>query len=47
VTRSEDFAGVFTEALAADRPFVIDVRLDPEAINPNETLAGVRAAAER
>ena len=45
VTRSEDFAGVLAEALAADRPFVIDVRLDPEAITPNETLAGVRAAA--
>jgi acetolactate synthase-1/2/3 large subunit len=47
VTRSEDFARVFAEALAADRPFVIDVRTDPEAINPNETLAGVRKGAVR
>jgi acetolactate synthase-1/2/3 large subunit len=45
VTRSEDFAGVLAEALAADTPFVIDVRLDPEAITPMETLTGVREAA--
>jgi acetolactate synthase-1/2/3 large subunit len=45
VTRSEDFAGVLAEALAADTPFVIDVRLDPEAITPMETLTGVREGA--
>ena len=45
VTRSEDFEAVFREALAADGPFVIDLRLDPEAINPMETLAGVRRGA--
>lgn len=45
VTRSEDFAGVLAEALAADTPYVIDVRLDPEAITPMETLTGVREAA--
>ncbi|MCC7252503.1 thiamine pyrophosphate-dependent enzyme [Hyphomicrobium sp.] len=42
VTRSEDFEAAFREALAADVPFVIDLRLDPEAITPTETLSGVR-----
>ena len=45
VTRGEDFAAVFREALAADVPFVIDLRLDPEAITPMETLSGVREGA--
>lgn len=42
VTRSEDFEAVFREALAADVPFVIDLKIDPEALNPMETLSGVR-----
>jgi acetolactate synthase-1/2/3 large subunit len=45
VTRSEDFEAVFREALAADGPFVIELRLDPEAITPMETLSGVRSHA--
>ncbi len=45
VTRGEDFEDVFLEALAADGPFVIDLRTDPEAITPMETLSGVRQAA--
>lgn len=42
VTRSEEFEAVFRRALAADLPFVIDLRIDPEAVNPMETLSGVR-----
>lgn len=42
VTRSEAFEAVFRDALAADVPFVIDLRLDPEAITPMQTLTGVR-----
>lgn len=45
VTASEDFEAVFREALAADRPYVIDLRQDPEAITPSTTLSGVREAA--
>jgi acetolactate synthase-1/2/3 large subunit len=45
VTRSADFEAVFREALAADVPFVIDLRTDPEAVTPTETLSGVRAGA--
>jgi acetolactate synthase-1/2/3 large subunit len=47
VSKSEDFEAVFREALAADAPFVIDLRLDPEAITPIETLSGVREGATR
>ena len=45
VMRSEDFEAVLREALAADVPFVIDLRLDPEAITPMETLTGIREGA--
>lgn len=45
VTRGEDFEGVLREALAADGPFLIDLKLDPEAITPLETLSGIRESA--
>lgn len=45
VTRSADFEAVFRRALAADRPFVIDLKTDPEAVTPLETLSGVRNGA--
>ncbi len=47
VLRSEDFPHAFEAALASDRPYVIDLRLDPEAINPMETLSSVRAGVPR
>jgi acetolactate synthase-1/2/3 large subunit len=45
VTRSEDFEAVLRAALKADGPFVVDLRLDQDAINPLETLSGVREGA--
>jgi len=42
ITRTRDFEPVFRRALDADVPFVIDLRVDPEAITPMETLSGVR-----
>ena len=47
VERSADFEAVFREALAADAPFVIDLRQDPQAITPMETLNGVREKAAK
>lgn len=41
VTQNSAFEAVFRQALAATRPFVIDIRQDPEAITPTETLAGL------
>ncbi len=45
VTRSEDFDAVFRDALETDAPFVIDLKLDPEAITPMETLTGLRGSS--
>jgi acetolactate synthase-1/2/3 large subunit len=45
VTRSEEFEAVFRRALSSEVPFVIDLKLDPEAVNPMETLASVREGA--
>ena len=45
VERTEDFAPAFEEALAARRPALLELRVDPEAITPRATLAQVRAGA--
>ena len=43
VERNDDFAGAFERALAAGRPAVIELRVDPESITPNATLGEIRA----
>jgi acetolactate synthase-1/2/3 large subunit len=45
VERSEDFAGALDEALGCGRPAVIELRVDPQAITPRQTLDEIRAAA--
>jgi len=45
IARGEDFEAAFKRALASDVPFVIDLKLDGEAINPMETLSSVREGA--
>ncbi|MGE0151703.1 MAG: thiamine pyrophosphate-binding protein [Reyranellaceae bacterium] len=45
VERTEDFAPAFEAALQAKTPSVIEVRLDPEAINPRTTLSAIRQAS--
>ena len=45
VERNDDFAGAFERALAAGRPAVIELRVDPEAITPNATLDEIRAGS--
>ena len=42
VARTADFPAAFARALAANRPAVIELRVDPEALSPTETLSGVR-----
>jgi acetolactate synthase-1/2/3 large subunit len=46
VARSEDFAAALDQALQADGPALIEIRLDPEAINPRTTLSAIRQAAQ-
>jgi acetolactate synthase I/II/III large subunit len=45
VERSEDFPAALDEALEAGGPALIELRVDPEAITPRQTLAEIRAAA--
>jgi acetolactate synthase-1/2/3 large subunit len=45
VQRSEDFPDAFERALAEDRPALLELRVDPEAITPRQTLSQIRAAA--
>ena len=42
VERTEDFPPAFEQALAADVPAVLDLRVDPEAILPHTTLSEIR-----
>jgi acetolactate synthase-1/2/3 large subunit len=45
VERTDEFAGAFEEALAAGRPALLELRVDPEAISPRATLTEIREGA--
>jgi len=45
VLRSEDFPAAFERALAEPRPSLLELRVDPEAITPRQTLSEIRAEA--
>ena len=45
VERTVDFAPAFERALASGKPALIDLRLDPEAITPRQSLSEIRAEA--
>jgi len=45
VERTEEFAGAFDEALAAGRPALIELRVDPEALTPRQSLTEIREQA--
>ena len=45
VEKTEEFEGAFERALAAKRPAILHVKVDPEAITPNTTLSAIREAA--
>jgi acetolactate synthase-1/2/3 large subunit len=47
VTETEQFRPAFRRALAAGRPALIELRIDPEAITPRLTLSQIREAARR
>ncbi len=47
VTETAQFADAFTRARAAGRAALIEIRIDPENIAPNQTLSGVRAASRQ
>lgn len=43
VERTEQFAGALSTALAANKPALIEITVDPDAISPTATLSGLRA----
>jgi acetolactate synthase-1/2/3 large subunit len=45
VERTEDFAAAFERARASGGPAVLELKLDPEAITPRQTLSEIRAEA--
>jgi acetolactate synthase-1/2/3 large subunit len=45
VERNEDVGGALDEALGCGRPALIELRVDPQAITPRQTLDEIRAAA--
>ena len=46
VTRSEDFPAAFERAANAGKAALIELRTDPEAITPTQTLSGLRRPAD-
>jgi acetolactate synthase-1/2/3 large subunit len=47
VEDTEAFAGALERALRAGRPALIELRADPQALTPDETVESVRAGAEQ
>ncbi len=45
VERTEDFARAFEAAQSSGLPSILELRLDPEAITPRQTLSEIRAQA--
>jgi acetolactate synthase-1/2/3 large subunit len=45
VERTEDFEEAFEEAVASGRPAVIELRVDPEALTPRQSLSEIREQA--
>jgi acetolactate synthase I/II/III large subunit len=45
VLRSDDFPEAFERALAEPRPSLLELRVDPEAITPRQTVSEIRAEA--
>jgi acetolactate synthase-1/2/3 large subunit len=45
VERTADFAAALEEALVCGRPAVIELRVDPEALTPRQSLSEIREAA--
>ncbi len=46
VSRTEQFAPAFERARAAGKPSLIEIRVDPEALTPRQSLSQIRAAAK-
>ncbi len=47
VSRTEEFPSAFEAAKASGLPAILELRIDPEAITPRQSLSEIRAAAQR
>ncbi|MEA2781297.1 MAG: acetolactate synthase large subunit [Rhodospirillaceae bacterium] len=47
VTRTDEFAPAFERAMMAGKPALIEVKLDPEALTPRQSLSQIRAAGKQ
>lgn len=45
VLKTEEFADLFDTALKADKPTLIELKIDPEAITPTSTLSEIRGSS--
>jgi len=45
VERTEEFASAFEDAVAAGRAALIELRVDPEALTPRQSLSEIREQA--
>lgn len=46
VERTADFKAAFERALAANKPAIIELKIDPEALTPKQTLSQIRKAGK-
>ena len=47
VTETEQFRGAFQRAVDSGKPALLELKVDPEALTPRQTLAQIRAAGEK
>ncbi len=47
VERTQDFKPAFERALATNKPSIIEVKIDPEALTPRQTLSQIRDAGRK
>jgi acetolactate synthase-1/2/3 large subunit len=45
VRRTDEFPAAFERARGSGRPAVIEIIVDPESLNPRETITDLRQAA--
>jgi acetolactate synthase I/II/III large subunit len=46
IEKTEEFAPALERALAAGKPTLLEIRIDPEALTIRQTLSEIRAAAK-
>jgi acetolactate synthase-1/2/3 large subunit len=46
ITRTQEFAPAFERAMASGKPALIEIKVDPEALTPRQSLSQIRAAAQ-